>query len=107
MRRKKQQDSALRHQKNFNIKKNLALVLKKFARVLFYVFQTNLNKAVDILCKLSEWIRNIKMIEYFNTKKTWMRILLTQKTEEPKCNKGNFTPPTHTHTHTHTHTYKE
>ena len=48
---------------------------KKFVHVLFYVFQTNLNKAVDILCKLSEWIRNIQMIEYFNTKKTWMRIL--------------------------------
>ena len=29
---------------------------------------------------------------------------LTQKTEEPKCNKGNFTPlPTHTHTDTDTH----
>ena len=34
----------------------------------FSVFQTNLSKAVDILCKLSEWIRNIQMIEYFNTK---------------------------------------
>ena len=71
--------------------------LKKFVHVLFYVFQTNLNKAVDILCKLSEWIRNIQMVEYFNTKKTWMRILhgflLTQKTEEPKCKKGNFTFP--------------
>ena len=48
---------------------------KKIVHVLFCVFQTNLNKAVDILCKLSEWIRNIQMIEYFNTKKTWMRIL--------------------------------
>ena len=47
----------------------------KIVHVIFYVFQINLNKAVDILCKLSEWIRNIQMIEYFNTKKTWMRIL--------------------------------
>ena len=68
-------DSALRHQNIFNIKKHLALVLKKIVHVLFYVFQTNLNKAVNILCKLSEWIRNIQMVEYFNTKKTWMRIL--------------------------------
>ena len=75
MQRKKQQGSALRHQNIFNIKKHLALVLKKIVHVLFYVFQTNLNKAVNILCKLSEWIRNIQMIEYFNTKKTWMRIL--------------------------------
>ena len=27
---------------------------------------------------------------------------LTQKTDEPKCNKGTFT---HTHKHTHTHTH--
>ena len=40
------------------------------------------------------------MIEYFDTKKTLDENLawLTQKTEEPKCNEGNFTPPpTHTH----------
>ena len=41
---KKQQGSALRHQNNLNIKKLLALVLKKFVHVLFYVFQSNLNK---------------------------------------------------------------
>ena len=41
------------------------------------------------------------MIEYFiyekdlNENPAW----LTQKTEEPKCNKVVFTPP-HTHTHT-------
>ena len=73
--RKEQQGSALRHQSTFNIKKHLPLVLKKIVPVLFYVFQINLNKAVDILCKLSEWIRNIQMIECFNTIKTWMRIL--------------------------------
>ena len=35
------------------------------------------------------------MIEYFDTKKTLDENLawLTQKTEEPKCNEGNFTPP--------------
>ena len=75
MGRKRQQRSALQHQNIFNIKKHPALVLKKSVHVLFYVFQTNLNKAVDILCKLSEWIRNIQIIECFNTIKTWMRIL--------------------------------
>ena len=55
--------------KTFSILRNiLPWYLKKFVHVLFYVFQTNLNKAVDILCKLSEWIRNIQMIKYFNTK---------------------------------------
>ena len=63
-------------QKHFNINKHLALLLKKkIVHVLFYVFQTNLNKAINIFCKLSEWMRNMQMIEYFNTKKTWMRIL--------------------------------
>ena len=41
---------------SLKVKKHLALVLKKIVHVRFYVFQTNLNKAVDILCK---WIRNI------------------------------------------------
>ena len=33
---------------------------------------------------------------------------LTEKTEDPKSNKGNITfhAPTHTHTHTHTHTQR-
>ena len=75
MRRKKQQGSALKHQNIFSIKKYLALVLKKFVYVLFYVFQNNFNKAIKILCKLSEWIINIHIIKYFNTKTTWMRIL--------------------------------
>ena len=61
--------------KTFSTLRNiLPWYFKKFVHVLFYVFQINLNKAVDILCKRSEWIRNIQMI-YFNTKKTWMRIL--------------------------------
>ena len=37
------------------------------------------------------------MIECFNTIKT-------QKTEEPKCNKGNFTPPPPPPPPPHTHT---
>ena len=49
--------------------------LKKFVRVLFCVFQTNSNKAVDILSKLSEWIKNIQMMQFFNAIKTWMKIL--------------------------------
>ena len=48
----KKQDSTLRHGNIFNIKKRLVLVLKTIVHVLFYVFQTNLNKAVDVLCKL-------------------------------------------------------
>ena len=47
----KKKGSALTHQNIFNIKKHLALLLKKIVHVLFYVFQTNLNKAVSILCK--------------------------------------------------------
>ena len=65
----------------FSIKKQLALVL---VHVLFCVFQTNLNKAVNIFCTPSEWIRNIQMIQCFSTIKNLA--LLTQKSEEPKCN---------------------
>ena len=63
------------YQNIFNIKKHLALVLKKIVNVLFCVFQTNLNKAVNIFCTLPEWIRNKKMIQYFRAINTWMRIL--------------------------------
>ena len=79
--RKKQQGSALkllfvyRHQNLFNIKKHLTLVLKKIVHVLFCVFQTHLNKAVNIFCTLSEWIRNVQMIQCFSTVKILMRIL--------------------------------
>ena len=57
-------DSALRHQNIFNIKKHLALVLKKIVHVHFCVLQSNLNEAVNILCKLSEWMGNIQMMQY-------------------------------------------
>ena len=63
------------HQNLFNIKKHLALVLKKIAHAFFCVFQTNLNKAVNIFWKLPEWFRNTQMIRCYNTIKTWMRIL--------------------------------
>ena len=71
---KKKQGSALRllfsyhHQNLFSIKKHLV-------HVLFCVFQTKLNKAVNILCTLSEWMRNVQVIQCFSTIKAWMRIL--------------------------------
>ena len=59
----------------FSILRNiLPWYFRKFVHVLFCVLQTNLNK-VDILCKLSDWIRNIQIIQCFNTIKTWLRIL--------------------------------
>ena len=63
------------HQNLCNIKKQLTLVLKKICPLLFWVFQTNLNNAVNIFCTPPEWIRNIQMIQFFSTIKTWMRIL--------------------------------
>ena len=69
---------------------------KKCVHVIFYVFQTNVNKAVDILCKLSEWIRNTQMIEYFNTEKKDLDenlALLTQKTENQNVVKETLLPP--------------
>ena len=58
----------------FNTKKHLTLALKKIVHLLFCVFQTKLNKAVNIFCILPEWIRNAPMIPGFITIKTWMRI---------------------------------
>ena len=63
------------YQNLFNIKKNLALVLTKIVYVVFCVFSTNLNEAVNIFCTLPEWIRKIQMIQCFSTIKTWMKIL--------------------------------
>ena len=48
----------------FNIKKQLALVLKKICPCTFSVFHTNLNKAVNISSKRPEWIRSIQMIRF-------------------------------------------
>ena len=63
------------HPNLFNVRKHLALVLKKIVHVVVYIFQTSLNKAVNISCKLPEWIRNIQMKQCFSTIKTWLRIL--------------------------------
>ena len=42
------------YQNLFSIKKHLALVLTKFAHVVFSVFQANLNEGVKIFCKLPD-----------------------------------------------------
>ena len=55
--------------------------LKEIVHVLFCVFQTNQNKTVNILCTLSEWIRNVQMIQYFSNIDENLACL-TQKTEE-------------------------
>ena len=59
----------------FSIKKHLALALKKIVHVLNCVFQTNLNKVVNIFCTQSKWIRNVQIMQCFSTIKIWMRIL--------------------------------
>ena len=83
------------NQNLFNIKKHLGLVLKKIFHVVLCILQINLYKAVSIFCPLPEWIRNIPMFYYYqdlDENLAW----LTQKTEELKSNKGNFTFPTNT-----------
>ena len=65
-----------RKKKNNNVVHlRLPCYSKEFVHVVFCVFQTNLNKAANIFCKLSEWIRNIHMIQCFSSIKTWIRIL--------------------------------
>ena len=44
------------HSNLSNIKKHLVLVLKKIVHIHFFVFQSNLNQAVNVFCKLGEWI---------------------------------------------------
>ena len=61
--------------KLFNTKKYLGLALKKKLSTNFSVFQTKLNKAVNIFCTLTQWIRNVQMVPGFSAIKTWMRIL--------------------------------
>ena len=82
--KKKATRQYIRHQNIFNIKKhhqktsilkNISIKLKKCVHLLFVVIQTNLHKAVNILHKLSQWIRNKQMMGYFNTKKAWVSIL--------------------------------
>ena len=74
---------------------------KKIVHVRFCVFQTKVNKAANIFCRLPEWIRNVQMIPGSSTRLEWERgwksfIDETQKTEDPKSNKGNLNFPTHT-----------
>ena len=99
---KKQKRSELRllftylHQNLFIIKKHIPLVLQKIVHVVFCVSYTNLNQVDNILCILSESIKNVQMKQGFSTidldeNLAW----LTQKTEESKHNKGNFTFSTH------------
>ena len=53
----------------FNTKKHFALKhSKKNFHILFYVFR---NKAVNIFCRLPEWIRNVQMIPGFRTRLGW------------------------------------
>ena len=39
----------------------------------FCVFQTKLNKAFNIFCRLPKWIRNAQMIPGFRTRLEWER----------------------------------
>ena len=74
------------HQNLFNIKKHLALVHKKIVHILFCVFQTNLNKAVNIFCTLSESYSKCTIDAKFQCNKDLNENLaqLTQKTKELK-----------------------
>ena len=55
----------------FNTQKHFALALKKIIHLLFCVFQTKLNKAVSIFCRILEWIRNVQMIPGFSRRLWW------------------------------------
>ena len=55
----------------FNTQKHFALALKKVVHLLFCVFQTKLNKAVSIFCRILEWIRNVQMTLGFGTRLWW------------------------------------
>ena len=46
---------------------------KKIVHILFYVFRTKLNKAVNIFCRLPKGIRNVQMIPGFSTRLGWER----------------------------------
>ena len=39
---------------------------KEIVHLLFCAFQTKLNKAVNIFCRLPEWIRNVQLIPGFS-----------------------------------------
>ena len=46
---------------------------KEIVHLLFCAFQTKLNKAVNIFCRLSEWIRNVQLIPGFIRRLRWER----------------------------------
>ena len=57
-----------------NVEENIkADHLRLVLTFLFCVFQTKLNKAVNIFCRLPEWIRNVQMIPGFSTRLGWER----------------------------------
>ena len=59
--------------KTFSILRNiLPWHSKRIVHLLFYVFQTKLNKAVNIFCRLPEWIRNVQIIPSFSTRLGWV-----------------------------------
>ena len=66
--------SSLIFSKTFSIWRNiLPLHSKRIVHFLFCVFQTKLKKAVNIFCRLPEWIRNMQMIPGFTTGLGWQR----------------------------------
>ena len=57
--------------------------------LLFCVFQTKLNKAVSIFCRLPEWMRNVQIIPGFSKRELDENVdenlaWLIQKTEDRK-----------------------
>ena len=67
---------------------------KKIVHLLFCVFQTKLNKAVNISCRLPIWVKNVQMIPgYSKINLDENLVWLTQKTEDPKSNKANLIFP--------------
>ena len=61
--------------KIFNMSEMRRLKNVIFIQIIFLLFQTKLNKAVNIFGRPPEWIRNLQMIPGFSTVKTWVRIL--------------------------------
>ena len=44
---------------------------KKIVHLLFCLFQTKLNQAVNAFCRLQEWIRYVQIIPGFSTRLGW------------------------------------
>ena len=65
------------------------MIFKKIVHLLFCVFQTKLNNAVNNFCRLQEWIRNVQMIPGFSTHDWHENVnenlaCITHKTGDPK-----------------------